>query len=80
MNRPDETWIYKASNSTFLGAYETEELALDAALNADDPDPWIELVPINRPQEFAAGGRRRSWVSAPQLTIPAHWSDGPDAA
>lgn len=44
MTRP--VWVYLASNSSYIGAFDTDEDALDEALRQDDPQPFIELVEV----------------------------------
>lgn len=77
MPEPD-VWIAVRDDGS-VEAFDTQ----DAATNAvrDDENPWIELVQIQRaPKLDELGSRRRTWISAPQLTIPARWDDGGDAA
>ena len=41
-----DVWIYLSSVDSFIGAYDSDEVALDAALERNDPQPWVELAEV----------------------------------
>lgn len=52
-----ETWLYVSSVDTFIGAYATDDDALDAALMRNDPDPVVELVTVHAPPRRPGGAQ-----------------------